>query len=85
MLRHMAAEIRRKEDAGGLRDGGRTTVIAIHPGEVSTDMATIELAWEVEGIISAEESVRGVLHVIESKGPGQSGTFWTWDGREHPW
>ena len=48
-------------------------------------MANIDVAWEVEGIISAEESVKGVLEVIDSKGPKDTGTFWTWDAREHPW
>lgn len=81
----MAAELRRKEEARGVQDSDRTLVLAVHPGEVSTDMANIDLAWEVEGIISAEESIRSVLQVIESKGPNESGTFWTWDGREHPW
>ena len=85
MLRHMAAEIRRREDRDHVEDSQRTTVLAIHPGEVQTDMADIEVDWEVEGIIGVEESVRGVLDVIESKQPKDSGTFWTWDGREHPW
>ena len=44
-------------------------------------MANISVEWEVEGIISPEESVRGLIPVIESKGPEHSGTFWTWDGR----
>jgi hypothetical protein len=58
----------------------------VHPGEVMTDMAAnVEVEWEVEGIISVEESVSKMLPVIESKLPKDTGTFWTWDGREHPW
>ena len=60
-------------------------VLAMHPGEVSTDMADIELGWEVEGVITAEESVRDMLRVLEGKDAGFSGTFWRWDGAEHPW
>lgn len=77
MLRHMAAELKRKESP--------TVVLAMHPGEVQTDMANISVDWEVEGIIMPEESVRMMLPVIESKTVAQSGTFWTWNGREHPW
>lgn len=62
-------------------------VLAMHPGEVETDMASINshLDWEVEGLISPEESVRCMLRVLEDKGPSYSGTFWRWDGSEHPW
>ncbi|RFU34694.1 hypothetical protein B7463_g1618, partial [Scytalidium lignicola] len=77
-LRHMAAELKRKKS--------KTIILALHPGEVSTDMANIEIPWEIEGgQISAEESVKGLLNVIPAKGLDQSGTFWTWDNREHPW
>jgi hypothetical protein len=47
--------------------------------------AEVEVEWEIEGIISVEESVSKMLLVIESKQLKDSGTFWTWDGREHPW
>lgn len=78
MLRHMAAELERKGNV-------KTCVLAVHPGEVATDMAEDvkgELGWEVEGIIGVEESVRGVLGVVEGKkGVEDSGRFWRWDGR----
>ncbi|KAL3483257.1 NAD(P)-binding protein [Aspergillus germanicus] len=77
MLRHMAEEIRRKV--------GRSVVLAMHPGEVETDMANVPLGWEVEGIIQPQESVEGMLRVIAEKGEEDSGTFWCWDGRSHPW
>ncbi|KAL3451202.1 hypothetical protein BJX65DRAFT_304607 [Aspergillus insuetus] len=77
MLRHMAEEIRRK--------GGRSVVLAMHPGEVETDMANVPLGWEVEGVIQPKESVEGMLRVIAEKGEEDSGTFWCWDGRSHPW
>jgi hypothetical protein len=44
-------------------------------------MANVELDWDVEGIIEPDESVRGMLQVIESKDTADSGTFWCWDGR----
>jgi hypothetical protein len=47
--------------------------------------ADVEVEWEIEGIISVEESVSKMLPVIESKQLKDSGTFWTWEGREHPW
>ncbi|RMZ76338.1 hypothetical protein DV738_g5009, partial [Chaetothyriales sp. CBS 135597] len=78
MLRHMAAELKRK--GGPWAD---VCVLALHPGEVQTDMADISLDWEVEGIISPEESVRGMLQVIASKAKDDSGTFWCWNGKHH--
>lgn len=43
-------------------------------------MANVSLGWEVEGIISPEESVSKMLKVIPTKNIEQSGTFWTWEG-----
>lgn len=44
-------------------------------------MANVSLGWEVEGIISPEESVSKMLKVIPTKNIEQSGTFWTWEGK----
>ncbi|KAK5116088.1 hypothetical protein LTR85_009370 [Meristemomyces frigidus] len=77
MARHMAAELKRKGDS--------TTVLLLHPGEVKTDMANIEVAWEVEGQMTPEESVSACIKTIESKGPEDSGTFWTWENKPYPW
>ena len=44
-------------------------------------MANIDVDWEVEGIIQADESVSKMLAVIQSKGKDDTGTFWCWDGR----
>ncbi|KAJ5148633.1 hypothetical protein N7448_000211 [Penicillium atrosanguineum] len=80
MLRHMAAELER---GGGGRS--KTTILAMHPGEVQTDMANVELGWEVDGMIDPPESVEGMLKVIKEKDEKDNGTFWCWDGRIHPW
>ncbi|EXJ84773.1 hypothetical protein A1O3_05445 [Capronia epimyces CBS 606.96] len=80
MLRHMAAELKRK--GGKWQD---VCILAMHPGEVQTDMANINVDWEVEGVIKPEESVKKMLKVIAEKDKTHSGTFWRWDGREHPW
>lgn len=71
-LRHMAAELQ--------RSGRETFVIALHPGEVKTDMANVELGWEVEGQMEVGESVRKCIATIEARGPSDNGTFWTWEG-----
>ena len=47
-------------------------------------MANISVGWEVDGIISAEQSVAGMLRVVESKTIQDSGTFWTWEGLVSP-
>ncbi|KAF2171944.1 hypothetical protein M409DRAFT_18175 [Zasmidium cellare ATCC 36951] len=77
MLRHMAAELKRK--------GRDTTIIALHPGEVKTDMANIDVGWDVEGQMTPAESVSACIKVIESKNANDSGTFWTWENKAYPW
>lgn len=42
-------------------------------------MANVDLGWEVKGSIQADESVSGMLKVIEQK--DENGSFWCWDGR----
>ena len=71
----MAAELKRK--------GSKTTVLALHPGEVATDMAkSVEVGWEIEAkILGVEESVSACIKVIEGKGVEDSGTFWTWEDK----
>ena len=97
MIRHMAVELRRvaakkraesrdwqsKEEVRQWED--EVCVLAMHPGEVSTDMANIEVGWDVEGVIGAEESVRCMLGVLGERTAKDSGTFWRWDGTQHPW
>ncbi|OBS25937.1 hypothetical protein FPOA_06470 [Fusarium poae] len=53
--------------------------------EVKTDMSSIDIPWDCGVQIEADESVRGMLKVIEEKKSDDSGTFWCWDGRSHPW
>ncbi|KAH8700372.1 putative short-chain dehydrogenase [Talaromyces proteolyticus] len=77
-LRHMAEELKRKKS--------ETIILALHPGEVATDMGNIEISWELDGgQITAEESVQDMVKVIQSKTIDQTGTFWTWENREYPW
>lgn len=72
-VRHMAAELKRKDDD--------TIILCMHPGEVATDMANVQLPWEVQGIITPEESVMKMIEVIKSKGIQHSGTFWTYENK----
>lgn len=72
-LRHMAAELRRQ--------GSSTFVIALHPGEVKTEMAEIDVAWEVHGQMSPAESVSKCLETIRSRSLADNGTFWTWENK----
>jgi len=44
-------------------------------------MQSIDVQWDVEGIISPEQSVSALIKVIESKGIQHSGTFWTWENK----
>ena len=45
------------------------------------DMANVSLDWEVDGIITAEESVSAMLETISTKTIKHTGTFWTWEGK----
>lgn len=47
-------------------------------------MANVSVGWEIEGIISAQESVAGMLQIIEKKTFQDTGTFWTWQGTVGP-
>ena len=75
-------------------------MLALHPGEVSTDMANISLPWSVPNVIGAPESVAAMIKVIGEKGKiehdeGRSvsdkenvdgeASFWTWKGERYPW
>lgn len=72
-LRHMATELQRKQS--------RTSILAMHPGEVSTDMGSIETEWEVEGIITPKASVSMMLKVLAGRTLADTGTFWTWQDK----
>lgn len=53
--------------------------IVMHPGWVRTDMGG------KNATLSVEESVRGIVKVIDDLGPESHGRFLTWEGRDHPW
>jgi hypothetical protein len=46
-----------------------------------SDMANIDVEWEVEGILTPQESVEKMLVVIPEKKIEDTGTFWTWEGQ----
>lgn len=51
---------------------------ASHPGSVKTDL-------NPNGAISAEESVAGMLNVLDNLTPEQSGAFFDYEGKEIAW
>ncbi len=55
------------------------TVCALHPGWVKTDMGGPNAE------ISVEVSVIGLANTIDNLNLSQTGSFWQWDGEEHPW
>ena len=48
------------------------------------DMADISTGWDIEGILTPQESVEAMLRVISTKTIEHSGTFWTWEGKVRP-
>lgn len=57
----------------------RFVVLALHPGWVQTRMGGAGAP------LDAETSVRGMLEVIDRAGPGDTGRFLAFDGKELPW
>ncbi len=55
------------------------TCIALHPGWVRTDMGGAQAP------LSVEESVQGMLRVLERATPAQSGAFLDYSGATLPW
>ena len=54
-------------------------VVALHPGHVQTDMGGRSAA------LQPEDSIRGMIEVIDGLKPDDSGKFLDWQGREIPW
>lgn len=55
------------------------TVLLLHPGFVRTEMTGHQ------GHLDPDESARGLIKIIASKGLECTGTFWHTDGTEIPW
>jgi len=54
-------------------------VLAVHPGWVVTDMGG------PNGLVDTNESINGLIKVIDNAGLEQSGRFWDFRGEELPW
>ena len=55
------------------------TVVALHPGWVRTDMGGPQAA------LTPQESVAGLLALLQKVGPDDSGGFFDWQGDPLPW
>ena len=44
-------------------------------------MADISVGWEVEGVMSPEESVQSMLEVLDASSIKDTGKFLTWQGK----
>lgn len=55
------------------------TVLLLHPGYVRTEMTN------GSGLIDAQESVAGLLEIIQHKGLAETGSFWHTNGEQLPW
>ena len=64
--------------AADLRGDG-ITVITLHPGWVQTDMGG------KSATLTPEESVSGILKLVDGLTAQHSGEFFKWDGSSHPW
>ena len=59
--------------------GDGIVVCPVHPGWVRTDMGGAHAE------ISADESASGLFDLVESLTIRDTGQFWNWDGKRHPW
>ena len=60
--------------------------VALHPGTTDTDLSRpFQANVAPEKLFSAERTVRQLLGVIDGLGPGDSGRFIGWDGKDIPW
>ena len=64
--------------AGDLGPEGIICVM-LHPGWVQTDMGG------ANANLTPDESITGVLNVIDGLTPQDNGMFYRWDGSVHPW
>ncbi len=64
--------------ASELRPEGVIAVV-VHPGWVRTDMGGAAAP------LAPETSARGILNLAERLTPADSGEFFTWEGKKHPW
>lgn len=55
------------------------TIVMVHPGWVSTDMGGSSAP------VTPKESVAGILSLIDSLGPGDTGRFFDYRGEPIPW
>lgn len=44
-------------------------------------MADVPVAWEIEGVLSPENSVESMLNVIDASSISDTGKFLTWQGQ----
>lgn len=77
MLRHMAAELKRKD--------APITVLALYPGEFRSGEKIIQSDLESELLTKRRMRVASMIDVIQQRTIKDSGTFWTWEGKQHPW
>ena len=55
------------------------TCLTIHPGWVKTDMGG------ENANLTPEQSISGMRDVIQTLGPADTGTYWSYSGEEVPW
>lgn len=60
---------------------GAATPSNTHADDRDRDMGNIATSWDIEGVITPQQSVSDMLNVIGDRRLEDSGTFWTWEGK----
>lgn len=70
--------------AGDLASEG-FTVVSLHPGWVATDMGSAYGNGVFKPPLTPEQSVKGMLSVLDNLTPRDNGSYVTYNGSIHPW
>jgi len=68
---------------GQLQDQG-VKIGIFHAGPVATDMLA-QTTFDLGNAISTEQSVSGMMNLIDALEPERSGRYFEYDGTEIPW
>ncbi len=78
LMRTLAIEWRRTHP--------RAACVLLHPGTVDTPLSRpFQAGVRAQALFTAQRAARQLLDIIGRLGPGDSGRFIAWDGRDVPW
>lgn len=77
LTKTLALEMKQRRINGG--------TLAIHPGTVATQLSDPFTDKTKDNRISPQQSAAAIVNIVKNRSFDESGTFWSWDGKELPW